>query len=508
MTDADARPRLSTASLDGLAPDVARPGYDRAATGVGMVHLGIGAFHRAHQAAYTEDVLTAAGGDWAIRGVSLRSPTVRDQLAPQDGLYTLVERDDSGDRRRVIGAVKDVLVAPEAPAAVVEALADPGLRVVTLTVTEKGYCHDPATGALKLDHPAIARDLASPERPTTAAGFLTAALRARRAAGVAPFTVVCCDNLPDNGRVVRGTLLSFAERVDPALADWIAEQVPCPGTMVDRIVPATTPEDIEGLAASLGVVDHGMVKAEPFSQWVIEDRFANGRPAWERAGAMLVDDVTPFEDAKLRLLNGSHSALAYLGYLAGCTYVHEAMAIPALARFVDRLMAQESAPSLTAPPGLDLNAYQADLKARFANSALGHRTYQIAMDGSQKLPQRLLNTVRVQLQRGGPIAALSLAVAAWMRYVTGRDEQGRPIEVQDPLAGRLAAVARQAGGDAQALARGYLAVAEVFGDDLGDRPRFVTAVTEGLDHLLSDGARATVERFMDGAAMPGAASAG
>ena len=298
------------------------------------------------------------------------------------------------------------------------------------------------------------------------------------------------------------------ERVDPALAGWIAREVPCAGTMVDRIVPATTPEDIAGLAASLGVVDHGMVKAEPFSQWVIEDRFANDRPAWERAGAMLVDDVTPFEDAKLRLLNGSHSALAYLGYLAGCAYVHEAMAIPPLARFVDRLMAREAAPSLSPPPGLDLDAYRADLKARFTNSALGHRTYQIAMDGSQKLPQRLLNTVRFQLQRGGPIAALSLAVAAWMRYVTGRDEQGRAIEVQDPLAGRLAAIARQAGGDAAALARGYLAVADVFGDDLGQQPRFVAAVTEGLDQLLNDGARATLDRFMDGAAMPGAATAG
>ncbi|HAD85642.1 MAG TPA: mannitol dehydrogenase, partial [Brevundimonas sp.] len=381
--------RLDEAALMGLPDDVVRPGYDRAAARTGVVHLGIGAFHRAHQAVVFDDALKSGDLRWGVLGASLRSPGVRDQLNPQDGLYTLVVRDGEREDLRVIGACRSVMVGPEDPAALVAAMADADVHIVTLTVTEKGYRLDPASGELLVEDPDVAADIAHIERPRTAPGFIVAALRARRAAGLGPFTVISCDNLPHNGRRIRAGVLAMARAVDSSLAEWIAAEGAFPQTMIDRIVPATTAEDVVRLTARLGVEDQGMVKAEPFTQWVIEDRFAGERPDFAALGVQLTDAVEPWEDAKLRLLNGAHSAVAYLGALSGHEHVHEAVAVPAFRAYVEALWG-EAQTTLNPPPGLDVAAYRAELMARFSNSALMHRTRQIAMDGSQKLPQRLL----------------------------------------------------------------------------------------------------------------------
>jgi fructuronate reductase len=485
--------RLAPETLAGLPADVARPRYDRRSVATGILHIGLGAFHRAHQAVYTEALL-AGDPRWGIAGVSLQSADVRDRLQPQGGLYSVLERSGAGTRVSVIGAVSRALFLAEDRDAVLALFAAPATQVVTLTVTEKGYCHDPATRRLLASHPGLARDFAAPDRPETTIGLIAAGLAARERAAAGPVTVLCCDNLPANGRTVAGLVREYAERVDPARLGWIARNAAFPCSMVDRIVPATTPADLDEAAARLGVHDAAPVACEPFTQWVIEDRFAGARPAWEHAGATLVGDVAPFEEMKLRLLNGSHSALAYLGYLAGFEHVFEAVAAPAFVRFVTRLMREDSAPTLALPAGVDLPAYQAQLIERFGNPALKHRCWQIAMDGSQKLPQRLLHTARARLAAGGACDHVALAVAAWMRYVTGRDERGAAIDVRDPLAGRLAAIAREHGPGPEALAEAYLAVREVFGDDLPRAPVFAAAVKRALASLCEHGARATVER--------------
>jgi fructuronate reductase len=474
--------RLNAATLSALAPTIAKPHGSGFETGI--VHIGLGAFHRAHQAVYTDDSLNRTPGPWGICGVSLRSPDTRDALAPQDCLYTVAVRDASGDHLRVVGSITETLVAPEDPAAVLDRLTRPATRIVTITVTEKGYCHEPATGALNREHPGIRHDLEHPGQPQTLAGFLVEALDRRRKAGTAPFTVLSCDNLPDNGHVTAGILRQFATLRDPALGQWIADNVACPSSMVDRIVPATTDEDRETVAKALGVTDAWPVMTEPFSQWVIEDNFPAGRPAWEQEGAELVADVRPYELMKLRLLNGSHSCIAYLGYLAGHQTVSDAMADPVFVGFVKALMDEEVTPTLDVPPGADLTRYKAALLERFANPALKHRTWQIAMDGSQKLPQRLLGTIRDRLAAGQPFDRLALGVAAWMRYVGGVDERGEAIDVRDPLADRLKTLP-----DAASL----LGVREVFGDDLPNNPAFVAAVTEALDRLKASGARDAVQ---------------
>lgn len=485
--------RLAPETLAGLPADVVRPRYDRRRVAAGILHLGLGAFHRAHQAVYT-DALLADDPRWGIVGVSLQSTDVRDRLGPQGGLYSILERGAAGTRVSVIGAVSRSLFLGEELDEVLRAFAAPATQVVTLTVTEKGYCHDPATRRLLPDHPGLAHDFAQPSRPETTIGLIAAGLAARERVGAGPITVLCCDNLPANGHTVAGLVREYVQRIDPARLDWIERNAAFPCAMVDRIVPAATAADLDEAASRLGVRDAAAIACEPFTQWVIEDRFAAARPAWERAGAELVGDVAPFEEMKLRLLNGSHSALAYLGYLAGFEHVFEVVREPAFLRFATRLMHEDSAPTLALPAGVDLPGYQARLLDRFANPALKHRCWQIAMDGSQKLPQRLLNTARARLAAGQPCDHVALAVAAWMRYVTGRDERGAAIDVRDPLAARLAAIARESGPEPQALADAYLAVREVFGDDLPRQTAFVAAIGRWLASLCRHGARATVER--------------
>ena len=473
--------RLSNRTLGALPTHVARPGYDRATLGRGIVHLGLGAFHRAHQAAYTDAVLAAGDRRWGITAASLRSADTRDALAPQDGLYALEVRGDH-DRVAVIGAVTGILVAPEDPAALVSRLADPATTIVSLTVTEKAYCRDPASGDLDPAHPDIAHDLARPDAPRSALGFLAASIARRRAEGIAPFTVLCCDNLPANGRTVHRLLQQFADLRDRDLAAFIAGEIACPDTMVDRIVPATTDADRARIADVLGLEDAWPVVTEPFTQWVVEDRFPTGRPEWERAGATMVADVGPFEAMKLRMLNASHSALAYLGYLAGCETVADAMRDPGLAAFAARVMDESAA---TLPPGLDTAAYARSLLDRFRNPALRHRTWQIAMDGSQKLPQRVLATLSDRLSHGLPIETHAMIVAAWMRYVTGIDEAGASIDVRDPLADVLATTAAETGPDR--LASALLDMRQVFGE-LGRDERVRAVVTEALRRLYELGA--------------------
>ncbi len=478
--------RLSTAALPTLLP------YDREAVTPGIVHLGIGAFHRAHMAVYVDDLLPR-DPRWGIIGASLRRPDTREALAPQDFLYTVAIRDAAGTTNRVIGSILDILDANTQRPELIAMLADPRIRIVSLTVTEKGYCHDPATGKLDPAHPDIVHDLAHPDEPLSAPGLIVRAIELRQAAGLAPFAVMSCDNLPANGRTAKRIVTGFAALRSPELAAYIEQNVAFPSTMVDRIVPATTDDDRKTVRAATGLEDAWPIMTEPFTQWVIEDRFPSGRPAFELAGAQMVEDVEPFELMKLRMLNGSHSTMAYLGYLAGYQYVNEAIADPAIHALIHGLMTAEAMPTLPMDK-TDLARYRDELLARFANPALKHRTWQIAMDGSQKLPQRLLGTIRDRIAAGAPYKRLALGVAAWMRYVTGVDEKGQPIEVKDPLAPRFKAIAESGGGDAVRLADGLLSINEIFGSDLPQDAAFRSLVVSHLTALLRDGALATVQQ--------------
>jgi len=423
--------RLAEETLGAVPRAIARFGYDRTDQRVGIVHFGIGAFHRAHMAWYTDAAMDGGDRDWAITGVSLRSDAVARQLNPQDGLYTVVERSAAGAAMRIVGAVGGVLVAGGQADAVVAALASPDAHVASLTVTEKGYCRA-ANGHIDL---ALAGE----------GGFyplLAAGLRRRRDAGLAGLTLLSCDNLADNGRQLERLLSEYCEANDPALAAWIAAECAFPCTMVDRIVPATGPDDLAMVEGELGCADAAAVMTEPFSQWVIEDRFAGPRPGWERIGAQVVSNVAPYETAKLRMLNGAHSALAYLGLAAGHHFVHEAVVDPAIRPLIERLMREEAAPTIAAAPGQDLPAYADALLARFANPALNHRLAQIAMDGSQKVPQRWLATLAEQQGRGRRCPSILSALAAWLRHLRGNNGP-----VDDPRGAELRAVWDSAGTD-------------------------------------------------------------
>ncbi|WP_221932017.1 mannitol dehydrogenase family protein [Paracoccus sp. M683] len=471
---------------DRLSPS----GGERPATGI--VHLGLGAFFRAFGCVYIADAMAASGGEWGIVGVSLRSPDTRDALAPQGWTYHSVSLGPDGETARRIEVLNDVLVAPENPEAVLAAMADPGVKIVTLTVTEKGYCHNPATGALNMDHPDIRHDLTA-AAPVSAIGYLVRALQRRRDAGLPPFTVLTCDNLPENGKLVRGLVLDFARALNPALAGWIAAEARFPSTMVDRITPATTDADIARVSELTGTYDAAPVMHEPFAQWAIEDDFVAGiRPDFAAAGAEMVADVTPHEHMKLRMLNGTHSSLAYTGFLAGHETIADTMADPVFADYARRLWS-EIVPAVTAPEGVSLNDYAEALFQRYENPAIRHRTWQIAMDGSQKLPQRILGTLEANLDAGRDSPGLWLAVAAWMRYVGGLGEAGQPIDVRDPLAAKLRALSDAADTPADKVAA-LLSVREVFPEKLAERLRL--PVTAAAERLWSLGARAAVEELV------------
>ncbi len=478
--------RLSNATLGRLPRSVETPGYARSAVTPGIVHLGIGAFHRAHQAVVVDDVL-ARDPSWGIVGASLRRPDTKDALTPQDGLYSVLVKDNAARRIRVVGSVLGVIDAAHEKERLLARMADPATRVVSLTITEKGYCYNAATGGLDLDHPEIVADLAHPRDPATAAGIVAEALRRRREAGLGPFTVVSCDNLPHNGKVAGRVFAEFAEAVDAGLGRWVRDNVPFPGTMIDRIVPATTDADRAEVSALLGLEDAWPVMAEPFLQWVIEDRFAGARPALEAGGAQFVSDVAPYERMKLRMLNGTHSSMAYLGYLSGYEFVAEVIAQPDFHRFVSNELSQEIAPTLGMPKAAT-DDYARSLLERYSNTAMKHRTYQIAMDGSQKLPQRLLGTIADRLKAGGTIERLCLAVAAWMVYARGTDLGGKPIAVQDPMAKEFAMI------DPERMVEGYLRLDRVFTPELAGNARFRNTLEAKLRLLREAGAAEAVRQ--------------
>lgn len=461
-----------------------RPDYDPAATRIGIVHIGPGAFHRAHQAVYVDDLL-ARYPDWGICGVSLHSTGVRDALRPQGGLYALALLGEQPGLR-VIGAVRELLAAREEQAAVIARLADPAVRLVTLTITEKGYCL--AGEDLDLTHPDIVHDLAAPAAPRSAIGYLAAGLQARRARGLQPWTVLSCDNLAGNGLRLRRAVLQFGERIDPDLARWIDSEVAFPCSMVDSITPATDDGLRARVATQLGCVDAWPVQRETYAQWVIEDRFCNERPPFELAGATLAPDVAGYDRAKLRLLNGAHSTLAYLGALLGLETVGQAMHTAQLARFVERLMRESIAPVISLPAGLDADGYISEILGRFRNPAIQHRLLQIAWDGSQKLPVRLLGTIREALAQGRDIGPLCLAIAGWMQFVRRQARAG--VALIDPLHEELGAIGRATLGEAGHDVDAFLRLESVFAPVAGEA-RFISAAREAYT-ALGDGSPAAV----------------
>lgn len=484
--------RLSRATLANLPASIGRPAYDPASLDIGIVHLGLGAFQRAHMAAYLQPLL-AGDPRWGLAGASLRSTDTRDALAPQDGLYALCEASGDGDRIAVMGGLR-AIHGPADGDALMRQMAAPDTRIVSLTVTEKGYLRG-SDGGLDLADPAVRADLSGTAAPRTVPGLIVAALRQRREAGLAPFTVLSCDNLPGNGHVVARILSDYARADGSGLADWIADTVACPNTMVDRIVPATTDADRRRIAAALGLEDAWPVMAEPFSQWVIEDRFPAGRPAWEDSGATMVADARPWEEMKLRLLNGSHSTIAYLGLLAGWETVADAMQVPALADHVKALI-DESTTTLRMAPGTDLAGYRDQLLQRFRNTALKHRTRQIASDGSQKIPQRLLAPGAILAAEGRSMDRIALGIAAWLRVAGDHADDGTPLPLDDPQAETLRALA--------APGRSPDAVVAALFDASGlvperDRhPALRDAIARMLTALATHGAVGTLDRLYAG----------
>lgn len=477
-------PRLT--GLSGLPAAVRRPSYDRAAHGFGILHLGLGAFHRAHQAIYTEDALAAEGGDWRILGANLRSRDLPEAPNAQDGLYTVLERSEQ-DRARVIGAHGPAIGGD--PAAILRAACDPGIRIVSLTVSEKAYGIDRAAMDADTAHPAVAADLTRPQAPQGVLGILVAALAARRAAGTAPFTALCCDNLPDNGALLRAGVLGLARRTDPALAAWIAEKVAFPATMVDRITPAVTARTLADVEAMTGHRDLACVETEPFSQWVIEDHFPQGRPAWEAGGAEFVRDVRAHEAMKLRMLNGSHSLMAYAGQILDLPHIREAAADPMLAALVHRHLRAAGA-TLSPGAGLDVAAYADALMARFANPAIAHKTSQVAMDGTEKLPQRWFAPSVELLARGGDPRPFAFATGIWLAWLAGlasRDETP-----DDPRGAALLGLARRAGTDDAALVAGVLALPGLAPEALR-ADAFAGTARDTLSRIRAQGLRAVMQ---------------
>jgi len=488
---------MKTIATEQLPAQVQLPNYDRDQLKSRIVHIGFGAFHRAHQALMTDRVLNKQGGDWGICEVSLfgRDNLIK-ALRQQDNLFTVLEKGVEGNQAIVIGAVCETLHGRiEGINAVVEKLAEPQVAIVSLTITEKGYCIEPGSGKLDLDNPQIQQDLTGEQTPSTAPGILVEALRLRHQRGLPGFSVLSCDNIPENGHVVKNAVLGLAQARSAELAAWIESHVTFPSTMVDRIVPAATENALDEITEALGgVADPCGIACEPFIQWVVEDNFVAGRPAWEEVGAQLVSDVLPFEQMKLRMLNGSHSFLAYLGYLAGYQYINECMEDPNYKRAAHNLMLKEQAPTLSVK-GINLQDYADSLIARYSNPSLKHRTWQIAMDGTMKLPQRMLDSVRWHLQNGGDFSLLALGVAGWMRYVGGVDDAGAAIEIKDPMAEKLAQIVSSS-EDGEARVNALLALHSVFGDALAKNAQAVEAIQQAYASLQQHGAKQSVANYV------------
>jgi mannitol 2-dehydrogenase len=462
-------PALSARSLGSLSPAVQVPTYDRSAVRVGIVHFGVGGFHRAHQASYLDRLMNAGLAlDWGICGVGVM-PSDRAMaaaLGPQDTLYTVVVKHPDGRLEpRVVGSIIDFIYAPDAPDRVLDILCSEQTKIVSLTITEGGYNFNQATHEFIHDDPAITADLVRGATPTTVFGYVVEALDRRRRNGIAPFTVMSCDNIESNGHMARRTFTAFAALKDPELAAWITENVRFPNSMVDRITPVTTDADRRQLREQFDIGDNWPVVCEPFTQWVLEDAFNLGRPPWERAGVQLVPDVEPYELMKLRLLNAGHQAIAYFGYLLGHRYVHEAATDPRLTDYLRTYMDLEATPTLRPVPGVDLNAYKSQLIERFSNPEIRDTVSRLCSESSDRIPKWVLPVIRYNLGTGGPISHATAIVASWARYAEGIDEQGQPIDIVDRLAAAVTAAAGKYSEDPFAL----LDLAELFGDLADDR---------------------------------------
>jgi len=483
-------PQLTAEALPALA--VPTPTYDRSAVSVGIVHLGVGGFHRAHQAMYLDRLMNEGRAlEWGICGVGVLPSDRRmaEVMAAQDCLYTLVTKDSDGTwEPRVVGSIVEYLLAPDDPEAVVERMAAPTTRIVSLTITEGGYNFHHVTGEFDAASPDVVHDLTDPTTPRTSFALVVEALVRRRERGIAPFTVMSCDNIQGNGDVARRMFTAFARLRDAELGDWVAAQVSFPNSMVDRITPQTTDEDRAEIERRFGVTDGWPVVCEPFTQWVLEDSFGDGRPPYEQVGVQVVDDVEPYELMKLRLLNASHQGLCYFGYLAGFRLVHEVAQDPLFAEFLLAYMQREATPTLMPVPGIDLDEYQHTLIARFSNGEVRDTVARLCAESSDRIPKWLLPVIRAQLGTGGEIARSAAIVASWARYAEGVDEAGEPIEVVDRLAERLTATALRQADDPLAFVRDR----ELFGD-LVDDERFVAAYQLALTSLHDDGARATLQ---------------
>ena len=461
-----------------------------------LLHIGVGGFYRAHQAVYLDDLLQQPGNTaWGYCGIGLlpQDAAMRDALQSQDCLYTVVERSASGDRARVIGSLLNYLHAPQDPEAVLNALASPQTRIVSLTITEGGYYVNEGTGEFNDAHPDIVHDLQHPRQPKCSFGYLVEALSRRSANGLGPFTVMSCDNLQHNGDVARKMILAFAERRDPGLAAWLREHCAFPNSMVDRITPATTDEHRALLREKFGLTDAWPVATEPFKQWVIEDNFPGGRPAWEKVGAQMTADVLPYEKMKMRLLNASHQAMCYIGMLLGYEFAHEAMQDARIRKLVRTMMDVEVTPLLQAPAGIDLERYKQSLIERFSNPTIRDQLSRIGTEGSARIPKFVLPSIVDALSRGTPVKLLSFTVAAWFRYLTGTDDAVREMPVIDPMAEKLQERARRGGRDPGFM----LGMRELFGDELPRSPAFADEVKRALASFYDAGAKATLAAYIE-----------
>jgi mannitol 2-dehydrogenase len=489
--------KLSIAALAQMPQGVAVPKYGRADLKAGIVHIGVGNFHRAHQAVYLDDLFnTGADHDWAIVGAGVREPDVdmRAQLEAQDWLTTVVEQEANSASVRVTGAMID-FVKPFDVEAMLAALARPAIRIVSLTVTEGGYYISPATQRFDPTHPDIVHDTRNAAAPKTAFGLIAAGLKRRRAAGVAPFTVMSCDNIPGNGHVTENAVAGLAELSDPALADWIRKTVAFPNSMVDRITPATTNRERAILKDGYAVEDHWPVFCEAFRQWVVEDKFPAGRPALETVGVTFTADVAPYELMKIRILNGGHAAIAYPAGLLDIHFVHEALQDPQIATFLEALEKREILPVVPPPPGVDIEAYRRKVAERFANPKIGDTISRLCLDGSNRQPKFILPTVRDRLAAGASVKGLALVSALWCRYCYGSSESGKVIPPNDPGWDRLQAAAKPARNDPRA----FLAMRDIFGE-LADNAAYVAAFSAALGSLWANGVRATLADYLDGKA--------
>ncbi|MBC2608023.1 mannitol dehydrogenase family protein [Pelagicoccus albus] len=483
--------KLNSANVGNLASNIEVPAYDRQAVTPSIMHVGVGGFHRAHQAVYTDDLLKQGGdSSWGFCGVGLleHDKRMHEVMKAQDCLYTLVERSSEGDTARVVGSIVDFVFAPDNREKVLEQMASPDTRIVSMTITEGGYYFG-SDGELNVGHPDLQRDLENPGQPRCSFGFLLEALNRRRLRGLAPFTIMSCDNVQGNGNIAKKMLSAYAELRDPVLRNWMDENCLFPNSMVDRITPATTSELRDLVGAQFGIDDGWPVMTEPFKQWVIEDHFVQGRPKWENVGAQMTNDVLPYELMKLRLLNGTHQALCYPGMLLGKELVHEAMENADIRLLCRKMMDEEATPTLSPVPGIDLDEYKDSVIERFANPAIRDQLSRIGIYGSSGLPTFVLPSIVEQLKRGGSIKYLCFVIASWFRYLNGADESGKAMPMLDPMAEKLRERAQEAGPDARPL----LAMREVFSEELASEPIFVDTVCAQLKGLYENGTAAALK---------------